>query len=132
MGHHELTHSGGDGGHVMKDTKHTDMPNGGGHSTHTLSHDTYFSLGHVEIILFEAWSVDSQGLFAVSCIILLFVSFLYEGLKIFRQSLLENHRPRKSEKFDCSSLFDKWHLIQTVLHGVQVWRSHGQADHNNK
>lgn len=98
-----------------------------------------FYFGNDATILFAPWKVTTWQGMLWSCIIVLVVSFAYEGLKTFRQRLLKVAKAQRSEDSTNSEETNednvmflsptRWrqnrcrvvlHLIQTSLHLIQI------------
>jgi len=132
----------------------TDMTGGSGHSGHQHGgHDMgdmpgmtmYFHTGIMEYVLFESCMTSSDlGMFA-ACAVVFAVSILYEGLKFFREVMLQNSLASETpvryidnkttdngtgpevvnqQMSVASRMFSSGHLIQTVLHVLQVFISY--------
>ncbi|XP_055379727.1 high affinity copper uptake protein 1 [Condylostylus longicornis] len=124
MGHHNMDHS--------------TMHNHGGHGDDDMK--MYFHAGTRERILWEGWKTESDLQFGLSCLALIAVSFLYEGLRYIRERFY--HKVAKDEALKLmqmqngqgccagalphvertitSQIFNKSHAIQTILHVIQI------------
>lgn len=83
-------------------------------------------------LLFEPWDISTTKVLVGSCIAVLLLSALYEGLKIFRVKLMNMHARKEREpgKEDavyitkrqqgCRQICSCPHLTQTAIHVVQV------------
>lgn len=81
-------------------------------------------------LLFEPWDISSTKVLVGSCIAVLFISILYEGLKILRAKLTDRHKTMAKRtdgvQFSGSrqslwiTMCSSHHLSQTVLHIVHV------------
>jgi len=97
-------------------------------TTHPISHSElmqmFFTLGNKVTVVFKEWETSSDGEIIVSCLALLVIAFLYEGLKVSREMLM---RPKRSsavvmapsDKMSSSFLSCR-HFLQTLLHMIQV------------
>lgn len=99
----------------------TENPSGqdshGGHAEAS-GHVMMFHLNSNLNLLFEPWEISSTKVLVGSCIAILFVSLLYEGLKIFRAKLM--HMGNRSAQPTRTNICSFHHWSQTVIHVVQV------------
>jgi len=108
----------------------------------------YFHVGVKEVILFNGWRTATAGEMIASCLALFVAAALYEGLKVFREDLLTRGRqdlvarnsPETVANHDepgengigsdqvmiqsgpsaKARICNKWHVLQSFLHIVQV------------
>ncbi|XP_033742591.1 high affinity copper uptake protein 1-like [Pecten maximus] len=95
----------------------------------------YFHTEHCQYILFEAFKTTTNGGLTTGCVCVFIFAFLYEGLKTLRDHCLSwlPVRPTKSLNPDIKrqrkwtwwrDLFTYGHMLQTVLHMVQIMWSY--------
>lgn len=91
----------------------------GSHNGHdeTAEHVMMFHLRTDLNLLFEPWNINSTKVLIGSCIGVLFVSFLYEGLKIYRAKLMHSRNRKKQRGANICSIH---HWSQTIMHILQV------------
>ncbi|KAJ7339568.1 hypothetical protein OS493_005969 [Desmophyllum pertusum] len=112
---------------------HSDKSHQSGHGE-SAGHVMMFHLRTNLNLLFEPWDISTTKVLVGSCIAVLFVSALYEGLKIFRGRLMNMHTGMEQEtehETDAvhimrshqgcrQNMCSFHHLTQTVIHVVQV------------
>lgn len=98
----------------------------------------YFTLGESVTILFKQWKTNNLGELLASCFALFVLSVLYEGLKVGRQVLLSRAEEVSADVYANEGsglatdnvvivrpvkrqLCSLAHLIQTILHMIQVF-----------
>jgi len=112
-----------------------DHPSGnahmGGHGE-AAGHAMTFHLRTDLNLLFEPWDISTTKVLVGSCIVMVILSALYEGLKIFRAKLMNMHarKERETRKEEaayitkpqhcCRQICSCLHLTQTAIHVVQV------------
>ncbi|KAL3871971.1 hypothetical protein ACJMK2_039943 [Sinanodonta woodiana] len=101
----------------------------------------FFHTGKCEYILFEALRTTSDGQMVGACIAMFILGALYEGLKVFREYLLQRaltssytigfHSSSSQDAIVAAGnktvgthMLSKSHFIQTCLHTVQVFISY--------
>ncbi|KAH9405603.1 hypothetical protein TYRP_001458 [Tyrophagus putrescentiae] len=95
------------------------------HMNHTMHMDMegmimYFHFGSVSNILFKGWSAATGGEWTYSIAAIVALGILFEGLKFFREVIQARQADSDTEGDGLlRQLFDKLHLLQTVLHGLQ-------------
>ncbi|XP_022085211.1 high affinity copper uptake protein 1-like [Acanthaster planci] len=143
------THSGGHHGAMNGTTMMPSMHSGmdhGGHSGvpgmthppgHNMGHSMVFYFSDMVTILFQGWHVNTVGALVGSCFAVFFMAMFYEGLKVFRETLLRRsavnvrfHSMQLSKSSEAmltethsageSRILSVSHFIQTLLHMVQV------------
>lgn len=124
MSHGSHSHGGMNEHSTMATQMHHSMEHQGGHSSHgnngeTAGHVMMFHLRSDLNLLFEPWDISSTKVLVGSCIAVLFVSLLYEGLKIFRARLI-GMRNRLAKHGCWANICSAHHLSQTIMHVVQV------------
>lgn len=126
----------GNGGHGNgSDVGSNDHNMGGGHGM-----AMYFTVSEHATILFKGWMTMTWAEMLGSCIGILVLAILYEGLKVGRE-LLHNHYARKQGSCSSSAedipmhdekkgrnyggyrILQPAHFIQTLLYFVQLWLS---------
>lgn len=116
------------------------------HSTHSMGHSMTFHFGFTEKILFDCWQTTSPATLFASCLGILILSSLYEGLKYFREYLFwksyNNNVQYRAVEIPANknvvrddqvvtmvgevitkqpmSMFSRMHALQTLLHIVQL------------
>lgn len=145
-GHMHHTTGAMGGGHGMH---HTTGAMGGGHAGHgggaggvngtnpvhhMMMAMSFYVSSEVNPLLFPSWVIKTPGEMVGSCIALIIVSILYEGLKVMREILKRKEATLRSMKAHHASpsmpkvqvtvpvkmLCSWYHLVQTVLHMIQV------------
>ncbi|KAI3383502.1 hypothetical protein SNEBB_007503 [Seison nebaliae] len=86
----------------------------------------YFHGGIDDTILFNGWKCKTDVTFGLSCLLIVLIGVLYEGIKFLRRYIYNRHnRALKREQVDLiqqsyiRKQFDVHHLIQTLLLVVQ-------------
>ncbi|CAL8079911.1 unnamed protein product [Orchesella dallaii] len=87
----------------------------------------YFTGGTKVTILFKFWETSNTGVFVASLIIVFLLALVYEALKFYREVLYERSATLASDRAVQgllggirSNIFKSYHLVQTVLHMVQL------------
>lgn len=104
-----------------------------------------FHVGNCEAILFKSFTVRTAGEFASAVVVIFLISIAYEGLKFWREKLyndyatetatvcssikastseLTSNKQSGNKKSIRELLTHKIHIIQTVLHFMQVTLSY--------
>jgi len=119
MDHSQMDHSKMD--HSKMD--HSQMNHGNLHDGMVMT----FHGGYNEQILFDFWETKTIPLFLLSCVALFVFAALYEGLKLLREILIKRDMKNRKDLIDqttkptiTSRLLSKGHLIQTLLHMLQI------------
>lgn len=113
---HSHSHSHEMDEHNTMTTLHGNMKNdysSGGHDE-TSGHTMTFHLRTNLNLLFEPWNIESTKVLIGSCIGVLFVSLLYEGLKLYRAKMMHRRTERRA---NICSIY-RW--SQTIMHIMQV------------
>jgi len=138
-------HHNGHDGHDMDydDVDHAgkshDNGHGSGHGSHGSSHAMVFHMGNHATILFSSWMTSTMGEMFGSCMAVLVIAALYEGLKMLRERLLMKSQEKQKRLLCsavptddnqvatvdrspscCSQMLNIAHFIQTLLHMLQV------------
>jgi len=112
----------------------------GGHGDNKFPMIMYFHASTRERILWDEWKTHTDVQFGLSCLALIVVSFLYEGLRYIRERYYQKVSKDEAlkamkqqngqacctgalphvEKSILSQMFNKPHFIQTVLHVIQI------------
>uniref|UniRef100_A0A336M467 Copper transport protein n=1 Tax=Culicoides sonorensis TaxID=179676 RepID=A0A336M467_CULSO len=86
-----------------------------------------FHGGVCETIFFNSWTTHTLGPFIGTAIAIFFLTILHEGLKFLRERYYDEERrmerslPRDDRRKTFSSfLCNKYHLVQTLMHFIQV------------
>jgi len=110
-GHHGMQHGGDSDPHAAHSM-------GGSHGgEHSMA--MYFHFGYDEIILFSCWTISSVGGLIGSMVALFWMAMLYEGLKVFREYLLQ--RTLLREKSHHKKLLKSHQCAETVhTNGLHV------------
>ncbi|KAK3727549.1 hypothetical protein RRG08_018563 [Elysia crispata] len=134
----------------MDHSHHQAGTGGGGHDGHMMDMHgmkMYFHDGVDEYVLFEECKTNSTETLILACFIVFAVAVLYEGLKFFREALLQrsllqtqpraryldSKQPGSSQEqmvisgggaSMSSRILSKGHFIQSLLHMVQVFVSY--------
>jgi len=140
MDHSQMDHSSMDHGRMNDESM--------GHG-HMMDMKMYFHASVMSTILFEPWMTHNASQMVGSCIALFFVALLYEGLKVLREELLYKAHmkmqegpetvPQHDESMEGhgngtgsdqgiirskpsvgKKMCNRWHVIQTFLHILQV------------
>ncbi|XP_059151807.1 high affinity copper uptake protein 1-like isoform X2 [Physella acuta] len=149
--HHNMMDSTTAMGHNHGGMEATTMDHSGhnmDHSGHNMGGmdmmQMYFHVGSMEYVLFESCMTQSDGAMVGACFVIFFVAILYEGLKFVREWLLQRSLASASyvdQKLPASSshehmvmrtqnssianrMLSQGHLVQTVLHVIQVFVSY--------
>jgi len=119
MDHTDGGHNHMDMGTTMGMDHNMHQPNtGGGHHGGAVA---YFHFSYEAVILFMQWATTDWKTMLYACIGIGVVAALYEGLKFMREYLLHKGKRRNAYTKSCCTLFcTGMHLLQTVLHIVQV------------
>lgn len=124
----------GHGGHMGMSGMHMDMP----------GMKMYFHTGVKEYVLFKDCFTTSEGALFAACVVMFVAGIMYEGIKFLREMLLQKSLQRQMSttyidpKTPASSqeqivvqtgnsmsrILSSSHLIQTLLHVVQVFVSY--------
>ncbi|KAL8602168.1 hypothetical protein ACOMHN_007437 [Nucella lapillus] len=94
----------------------------------------YFHTGIVEYILFEHLQTHTLTGFAWACFVVFVAAFLYEMMKYGREELFRRHLTKMAHAVLTGNeeersllmkprvrMCSRAHLVQTALHGVQLW-----------
>ncbi|XP_033096517.1 high affinity copper uptake protein 1-like isoform X2 [Anneissia japonica] len=111
----------------------------GGHMA--MGHSMFFTIGEKVTLLIQDFTVmeDDLGNFIAACVVIFLIAALYEGFKVFRESLLHRHPPNRgyeatdlekrgstaplaSDDYYSSGVTwcSGWHVLQSFLHVIQV------------
>merc|ERR1712113_831406 len=83
---------------------------------------TYFHTQNAFHLIFKSAYIDDDKSLVSACIVLFLVAFFQEGLKLSRAKLLIKTRPKQFLNKTCGQrMFSGWHLLQTLLHAIQVF-----------
>jgi len=146
MDHSQMDHSKMNHGVVDHSKMDHSKMDHGGHDMGMMM--MYFHVGVQEVILFKGWKTATAAGMIGSCIALFVAAALYEGLKVFREDLLAKGRrdldaqnsPENVATHDepgengvgsdqvmiqsgpsvKARICNKWHILQSFLHIVQV------------
>jgi len=90
--------------------------------SHSDASHAYFHTQKNINLLLESISLDDDKSLVSACIVLFIIAFFQEGIKLMRSKLLHKTRPKQFLNKTCAQrMFSAWHLLQTLLHSVQMF-----------
>ncbi|CAF1142160.1 unnamed protein product [Adineta ricciae] len=119
--------------HMMEQMSDTNSMSTG-HGLHNMKDMMMMAMtfhgGYTEQILFDQWNTKTVGSFVGSWFAVFLVAVLYEGLKSVRDSLArrelcETCSPSQNRTQTMGRLFSMAHIVQTLLHILQMTLSYG-------
>ncbi|XP_066294117.1 high affinity copper uptake protein 1-like isoform X2 [Branchiostoma lanceolatum] len=134
--HSSMDHSNMDHGNMDHSSMAAESGSHGGHLGMMMQMSFYFGYTDV-VVLFDGWVINDIGTLIGSMVGICIIAALYEGLKVFREHLLrksmvtvsyhsvavpgpENLPVVETQKTTGSRILSSSHLIQTLLHVLQI------------